>query len=703
MAILQSTRISGFLSSAKATGKSILNVAGELVKEYIEFFVSGFAGHGWKIWEYKSGKYKLEIDTVFVRETMVVFEMLIQKIRAVKGALGITQACGKIKTAELDASGENWLITIEDEMSFVANDFIRCQNWKDNSLSGYWVQIHEIRKNDGIETIVVPVSEFFGTISFDNGMEAVLTSFEEMTTPQIGDEIVQFGNSTNPNRQSAIYLHADEGGQPAIDILFDIKSKSFAGCVKQRMGGDIPGAGGLKGFYVENGMIKGTDKTGHTVYCIHPDGTAEFGDGSAKFSTDKSGYIAGGAISWKWDDAKKKYVCTMGDVILQWDNLSDEAKENLKGKDGENGQDGKDGKDIVRLVIEFYLNGIQVQNIPCDIHSKPITGNNKLIAKLYRITGNTKEEVAANKWTATYYKAGVEEVIGQILPEISSSMKVELDTDFEYDSIGVQAYNGVISTLIASGSISKVMANVPDWLVGWDTNKVQIGSEYMISPKLFTGKNTGTAENPILTGIVQGEKCITIDGVERSGIFALVNNEIVFELDPLTQKYRFKGIVEADDGYFKGRIEANDGFFTGLMQSSFSGDRVVIDTKRSEKGLNLMTAKDDSVLDLVFLYNRVFTPYLETLTEGFLRMKSIKDSTKEIMSMSGLTSNSFSIYRANTTEKIIDINYDWSKDKTTLKVLGSDVEIYFGNLPINRDSAEIGQLYIDGEVLKQKK
>ena len=57
-------------------------------------------------------------------------------------------------------------------------------------------------------------------------------------------------------------------------------------------------------------MIKGTDSNGHTVYCIYPDGTAEFGDNSAKFCTDKSGYIAGGAISWVWNAEKKKCVCT---------------------------------------------------------------------------------------------------------------------------------------------------------------------------------------------------------------------------------------------------------------------------------------------------------------------------------------------------------------------------------------------------------
>lgn len=35
----------------------------------------------------------------------------------------------------------------------------------------------------------------------------------------------------------------------------------------------------------------------------------------------------------------------MRDVVLTWDNLSDEAKENLKGEPGTNGKDGEPGKD----------------------------------------------------------------------------------------------------------------------------------------------------------------------------------------------------------------------------------------------------------------------------------------------------------------------------------------------------------------------
>lgn len=708
MAILSTAKIVGMLASAKKTGKQILNAAGEYVAEVVEDFMSGFAGHGWKIWEYVSGKWKLEIDSIVVRETMTVFELLIQKIRAVKGALGITQANGKIKSAILDDAKQNWLITIEeDEMSFVAHDIIRCQNWQNGTLKGYWVEISEIRKIDGVDTIVIPVSEFSGSIDYIDGMEAVVSGLSDMSIPTEGDEIIQFGNTININRQSAIYLHADEGGQPAIDILFGINSKSFAGCVKMRIGGDIPGANGLKGFYCENGLIKGTDSSGHTVYCIYPDGTAEFGDGSARFATDKSGYIAGGAISWKWDDEKNKFVCTMGDVILGWDNLSPEAKENLKGDagtgiesvdveyaknssgteaptlgwqttapswengkyiwsrtritltdgtisyteaacisggkgissiveqyylssssssladgdwsterpawkngwyvwtrsvitytdgtsttteavcvTGEKGQNGADGQDAVMFAIEFYMNGIRVSDIPCDIHGTSISGNT-VIAKLLRISGSSKEDYTPDRWRVSYLKEGVEVLSIQPLESLNF-INISLEKSLEYDSIAVMAYERSIPdyVLITEASISKVMANVPDWLIGWDTNKVQIGSNYMISPKLFTGKNTGTAEEPILTGIVQGDKCITINGVERSGIFALVNNEVMFELDPESQKYKFNGEVNATSGVFK-NIQSPNGSFNidevgnisiiGKISTSLNDTRIEID------------------------------------------------------------------------------------------------------------------------------
>nr|DAE18551.1 MAG TPA: tail protein [Myoviridae sp. ctxym25] len=523
MAILSTAKVVGLLCSAKKTGKQILNAAGEWVAEVVEDFMSGFAGYGWKIWEYVKGKWMLEIDSIRVREQFIVFEMLVSKMRAIIGSLGISQACGKIATVMLSEDGTEYLITLEDEtMSFVAHDFMRCQTYTGTKQTFYHVEISSVVE----DVIHVPVSEF------DKDTEGIVTN-----PPEVGNDVVQFGNSVNKNRQSAIYIHADESGQPAIDIMFDIDSKDWTGKIKTRLGGDIPGGDGTRGFYCENGMIKGTDTGGHTVYCIHPDGTAEFGDGSAKFAADRSGKLAGGAISWEWDADKKKYVCTMGDVILGWDNLSPEAKENLK---------GADGKDAVLFQIEFYINGTRISNIPCDIHGTSISGN-IVIAKLYRISGSSKEDYTPDRWRVSYLKEGVEVFSIQPLESLNF-INISLDKSLEYDSIAVMVYEQSIPdyVLITEASISKVMANVPDWFVGWDTNKVQIGGEYMISPKLFTGKNTGTAEEPILTGIVQGDNCLTINGETKSGFYGIKENEIVFSIDSDTADVSTVGDVIAN-------------------------------------------------------------------------------------------------------------------------------------------------------------
>ena len=330
MAILSRTKIVGALSSAKWTGRKLLSKAGILAKESVEWFRSGFDGYGWKIWEFLPGKWKVETDYLTVRGQMLIVEMLISKIRAIVGALGITQGNGKIKSIEYLSDEDVYLISVEDEMSFVAHDFIRCQQRRAGNLIGYWVECSEIRTIDGVQYIVIPTSEFSGEITYDeNHREYVnLEGTDNMCLPAEGDDIIQFGNSVDETRRSAIYLHADEAGQPSIDVLFDIQSKSFAGCVKCSMGGNIPGSD-LKGFYVENGMLKGTNEEGSVTYCIYPDGSATFGGGSVQFLADRSGYLAGGAIRWAWNEAKQIYEVKLSGVSLSWEDLDEETQDNL--------------------------------------------------------------------------------------------------------------------------------------------------------------------------------------------------------------------------------------------------------------------------------------------------------------------------------------------------------------------------------------
>ena len=280
-------------------------------------FVSGAFGSGWRIAR-TLGRWVFETDDIVVRGQMTVFELLIQKIRAVKGALGITQASGKIR--EIREDDTNYYIQVEDEMSFVANDIVKCQTFS-GEQKNYWVIVSNVVNNE----IVIPKSEFVNS-----------------SLPEVGDEMIQFGNTTDETRQSAIYLHADEGGQPAIDVLFGINSKSFDGKTKIRVGGDIPGSDGYKGFYCENGMIKSVNTKGETMYMLRPDGSGVMAKGNISWDADGNGSIFNRSIYWDKDG----FHFGSG-IKLTWDNLDDTAKENLKGEPGKDGRDGLNGADGV--------------------------------------------------------------------------------------------------------------------------------------------------------------------------------------------------------------------------------------------------------------------------------------------------------------------------------------------------------------------
>lgn len=445
MAKLLSTIIDGFLASKN--------------------FISGALGSGWKIWK-MNGRYKFEVDDVVVRNTMTVFELLISKIRAVKGALGITQASGKIKSVREDA--DNYYVQIEDEMTFVAHDIIKCQTFS-SGQKNYWVIVDSIRVetvgSETISEIVISKSEFSGS-----------------SLPEVSDEIVQFGNTTDVRRQSAIYLHADENGVPAIDVLFNINAKTFDGCTKVRIGGDLPNEDGYKGFFCENGLIKSVNESGETIYMLRPDGSGFVAKEAIKWAVDGSGSIGDGAISWRYDKTTQKYVVEMGNnVILTWNNLDEQTKENLKGEG---------------LIVEFSADG--------------------------------------EEWHTIFESGDL----------------------YQRQKVGNGAWNGPFKIVGQD-------ANLLPWIEEWNSpdNQTEIGGEYVISPKMFSGTK---GSNGKLTGVAFGRGVVIIveDGVEKkkTGIFGLKDGNITFSIDE-NGDASFTGYVKAKSGEIGSFIisEENDG------------------------------------------------------------------------------------------------------------------------------------------------
>ena len=307
-----------------------------------DFVSNGFAGSGWAAQTAADGQTYMEADNLRIRGRLTAFELVIEKIRAICGALGISQACGRVKSVDGDAT--NYYLVLEGDDThgyggFQANDFIRCQRWTANGARGYWVRVSFIGSTAGGHNNVLAInrSEFDAAIvepqagevdaydhaqdvtaqvaqlvtddrtaliTADDGTSLLLADNSNptiaglMVLPEVGDELVQYGNATDTTRQSAIYIHANGTGQPAIDLLTGITSKSFVGCLACRLGGYLP-TGGF-GLYAKNGQIISLSPDGQTThYSLNPDGSFSLGQGAIEYN-GKGNVTIGNNVTIKW-------------------------------------------------------------------------------------------------------------------------------------------------------------------------------------------------------------------------------------------------------------------------------------------------------------------------------------------------------------------------------------------------------------------
>lgn len=191
-----------------------LTVSGNLGKGD---FVSGMDGTGWRLWM-KNELANLELDTLTVRQTMRIFELLIDRVRSINGQLVVSAANGKI--AAVNDLGNQLLIAFEMGCDFEAGDFLRCQTFKGSRLKHYWVQVKETRTTEDGKVWAVLNKEDEGWL---NG------------TAEVGDECVLFG-SDKKERQGLIFISATDDGLPRIDILNGVKGRNLKNCLRTRLG-----------------------------------------------------------------------------------------------------------------------------------------------------------------------------------------------------------------------------------------------------------------------------------------------------------------------------------------------------------------------------------------------------------------------------------------------------------------------------------
>lgn len=175
---------------------------------------SGFDGEGYRLWIDGNGLSNLEIDKLTVRQIMTVFELIIDRIRAVGGQIVVSAANGKIKAVE--DTGEAYKIFFEGDNYFQPHDLMRCQVFKGENIRSYWVEIVGAYS----DYVVVAKSEFETWA----------------TEPKEGDEVVLMGNTENAKRQNLISISATEDGEPRIDVLDGVKTKNFNGALRACLG-----------------------------------------------------------------------------------------------------------------------------------------------------------------------------------------------------------------------------------------------------------------------------------------------------------------------------------------------------------------------------------------------------------------------------------------------------------------------------------
>lgn len=375
--------------TGKITKEGQLQYLSAIIYEFLssETFVPGFLGEGFKIW-LENGNWHIECDNLTVRQTMNIFELLIQKIRSVNGAIVVSQSNGKLSAVE-EVGTQYKLTTGEEFPTFQEGDLVRCQTFAGYQGAGLTFDFTPFAKYDysggafdsslidvtpdsisfnlnntgnsgfafykfsessptpieipsftltleggypgmmafaaGLDSNDSPVEgvgvllqngdnvipaikaaqgihNFAITITGDPGhgdgkvtvkqkkaagsapnnslvkfywveVKAVDgTSFFadkaefNGVVPAVGDEVVQMGNTKNPERQALIYITAQESGHPYIEILNGVKTKSLSGTNRTRLGdlsniqdsafpeGQQPSGSGL---YCDNAFLRG--------------------------------------------------------------------------------------------------------------------------------------------------------------------------------------------------------------------------------------------------------------------------------------------------------------------------------------------------------------------------------------------------------------------------------------------------------------
>lgn len=222
------SNVLGISSDGIATLKEVVSAA----------FRSGALGSGFKLGDYNGGGDSyLEVDRLLVRKTAEFIKLVIRELQSVGGEIVLSPASMKVSKVDFLPKGTllpeygtyplrydvyrcSFLTKRGDEEitnSFAVGDLVRCQtfNIKEGTTANaknkyYW------RRVTMVGTDYIDILAMSGGNYGDS-------------QPEVGDELVQMGNTTDVARQSVLYLSAYGDDSPSIKLYKGVNDYTLDG------------------------------------------------------------------------------------------------------------------------------------------------------------------------------------------------------------------------------------------------------------------------------------------------------------------------------------------------------------------------------------------------------------------------------------------------------------------------------------------
>jgi hypothetical protein len=222
------SNVLGVSSDGIATLKEVVSAA----------FRSGALGSGFKLGDYNGGGDSyLEVDHLLVRKAAEFVKLVIRELQSVGGEIVLSPASMKISKVDFLKKGTllpeygtaplrydvyrcSFLTKRGDEEitnPFVVNDLVRCQtfNIKEGTTANaknkyYW------------RRVILVGTDYIDILALSGG------NYGD-SQPEVGDELVQMGNTTDVARQSVLYLSAYGSDSPSIKLYKGVNDYTLDG------------------------------------------------------------------------------------------------------------------------------------------------------------------------------------------------------------------------------------------------------------------------------------------------------------------------------------------------------------------------------------------------------------------------------------------------------------------------------------------